>query len=347
MKPSKPLGIAALGLSHEHIFGQINLLLSQGAVLQGFYDADPIAVKEFGRKYPDAHFYPSAQALLADSKVDVVATAAVPDQRAGIGEAALKSGKHVFSDKPGFVDHAQIHRVRNACEQTGRRFFVYYQMRKSPVVQEALRRIRSGAIGEIVQIISVVPHRCMESTRPEWFFRPLQAGSVLVDIGTHLMDLQMQIAECETVEIRHARMDCVRFKHHEGFFDFGELVCCFGNRISGVIRADWLTPDGLGAHGDGRSLILGSEGYIDLRISIELGGRKGKGHLFVVTHDASEAYSGEDFPASDFAANLYADFIDGGERSMTQQGVFRTAEAILCAERMALSEMKALEAVRQ
>ena len=48
------------------------------------------------------------------------------------------------------------------------------------------------------------------------------------------------------------------------------------------IRVDWSTPDGLGAWGDGRLFLLGTEGYIELRKYIDIAGRPGANHLFLV-----------------------------------------------------------------
>jgi hypothetical protein len=81
------------------------------------------------------------------------------------------------------------------------------------------------------------------------------------------------------------------------------------DRAAGYIRVDWYTPDGLNNWGDGRLTILGTDGYIELRKYIDIAGRPGTDHLFLVdrkqTHyiDCSDA----DLP---YAANLAADVLD-------------------------------------
>ena len=55
-----------------------------------------------------------------------------------------------------------------------------------------------------------------------------------------------------------------------------------GDRGSGYIRVDWYTPDGLPTWGDGRLTILGTDGFIEIRKNIDLGGaRPGGSHLFL------------------------------------------------------------------
>jgi hypothetical protein len=55
-----------------------------------------------------------------------------------------------------------------------------------------------------------------------------------------------------------------------------------GNGGAGYIRVDWFTPDGLATWGDGRLTILGTEGFIEIRKNIDIAGRSGGSHLFLV-----------------------------------------------------------------
>ncbi len=55
-----------------------------------------------------------------------------------------------------------------------------------------------------------------------------------------------------------------------------------GNGGAGYVRVDWFTPNGLETWGDGRLFILGTDGYIELRKYVDVAGRKGGDHLFIV-----------------------------------------------------------------
>ena len=56
--------------------------------------------------------------------------------------------------------------------------------------------------------------------------------------------------------------------------DFGEILLR-GNGGTGYIRVDWYTPKGLGTWGDGRVVILGTDGYIELRKYVDIAGHPG------------------------------------------------------------------------
>ena len=43
-----------------------------------------------------------------------------------------------------------------------------------------------------------------------------------------------------------------------------------GNEGAGYIRVDWYSPDGLETWGDGRLILLGTEGYIELRKNCDI-----------------------------------------------------------------------------
>ena len=55
-----------------------------------------------------------------------------------------------------------------------------------------------------------------------------------------------------------------------------------GDGGTGYIRVDWFTPDGLATWGDGRLTILGTDGFIEIRKNVDIGGRPGGSHLFLV-----------------------------------------------------------------
>ena len=69
-----------------------------------------------------------------------------------------------------------------------------------------------------------------------------------------------------------------------GFQDFGE-VNLTGNGGHGYIRLDWFTPDALPTWGDGRLLILGDKGFIEIRKYTDLAKSEKGNHLFLANND--------------------------------------------------------------
>src|SRR5256885_16947105 len=86
---------AAAHLNHGHIYGQCNGLIEAGAELKWVYDADPQKVEAFRAKYPLVQVARSFDEILSDSKVKLVAAAAIPNERGAIGSRVRSEERRV------------------------------------------------------------------------------------------------------------------------------------------------------------------------------------------------------------------------------------------------------------
>jgi hypothetical protein len=108
-----------------------------------------------------------------------------------------------------------------------------------------------------------------------------------------------------------------------------------GNGGTGYIRVDWYTPKGLGTWGDGRLTILGTDGYIELRKYIDIAGRPGTDHLFLVDQKGTQHIDCSTV-ALPYGGQLIADVLDRTETAMTQAHCFLATELALQAEAKAV-----------
>ena len=107
-----------------------------------------------------------------------------------------------------------------------------------------------------------------------------------------------------------------------------------GNGGTGYIRGDWFTPDGLNTWGDGRLTILGTEGFIEIRKNVDIGGRAGGNHLFLVDQKDTRYIdcAAVDLP---YGRRLVDDVLNRTETSMPQAHVFLAMELAIRAEQQA------------
>jgi predicted dehydrogenase len=120
---------AAVGLDHGHIYGMCNGLTEAGGQLMWVYDSDPEKVAAFCRAYPGTEPAPSEEAVLNDGRVRMVASAAIPADRAGLGLRVMEHGKHYFADKPPMTTLGQLAEARAKTAETGKKYAVYYSER--------------------------------------------------------------------------------------------------------------------------------------------------------------------------------------------------------------------------
>jgi len=103
---------------------------------------------------------------------------------------------------------------------------------------------------------------------------------------------------------------------------------------SGYVRVDWFTPEGLPTWGDGRLTILGTEGYIELRKYIDIAGRPGTDHLFIVNKEGPRHVdcSSTELP---FGRQFLDDVRNRTETAMPQERCFNAMQLALTAQQLA------------
>ncbi len=276
---------AAIGLDHRHIYDLVQGLREAGQVCVGYWPetTDPRVLAGFRKRFPDV---PSADkpALLADKSIDFVVTAAVPRDRAQLALEAMRHGKDVLLDKPGVTTFEQLAAVERVVAETGRMFSVALGRLLTPSIQVALDMVRAGAIGRVVQTVGLGPHRLNRALRPAWFFDRSAYGGILNDIGAHQIDQFLAFAQSDDATIVMSTVG--EFGTEAGFEDFGEIVLQTPS-VRGYMRLDWFTADGLPTWGDGRLVVLGTEGTIELRKNLDIAGRPGTDHLFVADREST------------------------------------------------------------
>ncbi|MCI0476037.1 MAG: Gfo/Idh/MocA family oxidoreductase, partial [Anaerolineales bacterium] len=198
---------AAIGLDHGHIFGMCNGLLEAGAELAWVYDPDPAKVANFCARYPTARVAHGEDEILQDASIRLIASAAIPADRCALGLRALDAGKDYFSDKPPLTTLAQLDAARAKVQTTGRKYAAYYSERiHSEAGVYAGELIQNGAIGRVIQVIGLGPHRISLTTRPEWFFQKDRYGGILCDIGSHQIEQFLFYANAQDARVSHSRI---------------------------------------------------------------------------------------------------------------------------------------------
>jgi predicted dehydrogenase len=336
----RPVRFAAIGLDHAHIFGQISGLLGQGCVLVGTATDDPEAAvaMEVRRRWPDAAVLTEEQ-LLADETVDLVVTAAVPDRRSPIAVAAMRAGKDVVADKPGCTTADQLQQLRDTVADTGRFWSVTFSERfEVPSVTRAGELVRSGRIGQVVQTLGLGPHRVGSHlaggrARPDWFYDANRYGGILCDIASHQIDQFLWFTGSASADVVTSTVANYANTDTPGLQDFGEVLLR-SDTAQGYIRCDWYTPDGLPTWGDGRLMILGTQGYLELRKYVDIAGRLGRDHLFCVDQHETTYIDSSDAPLT-YYSDLVHDVRHRTTTACPQEHTFEAMRLALLAQERA------------
>jgi predicted dehydrogenase len=281
-KPEHSIKFAVIGLDHNHIMGMTAAVQRGGGELVAVHATSPKAIADFHKRFGDVKVAKSEDEILNDPSIQLVAGAPIPDQRAPLGIRVMKHGKDYLSDKPGIITLEQLAEVRKAVKETGRIFAIMFSERlEVRAAVKAGELVKAGAIGRVIQTVNLAPHKVNDVTRPDWFWDTAYYGGILCDVGSHQADQFLYYTGSTSAEVTASQIANANHPHKPKFQDFGDMMV-HGNGGAGYIRVDWFTPDGLGIWGDGRLFILGTEGYIELRKYVDVAGRKGGNHLFIV-----------------------------------------------------------------
>ncbi|MHA6532017.1 Gfo/Idh/MocA family protein [Paenibacillus sp. BAC0078] len=329
---------AAMALDHGHIYGMCNGLVEAGAQLKWVYDPDINKVKAFTGAFQGVRAARSAEEILEDPAVRLVAAAAVPSERGALGIKVMAHGKDYFTDKGPFTAMDQLHAARLQAERTKQKYMVYYSERlhvESAVYAGQL--INQGAIGRVLQVIGMGPHRLNAPSRPDWFFQREKYGGILCDIGSHQIEQFLFYSGCRDAKVLHSKVANYNHAAYPELEDFGDATLAGDNGATQYFRVDWFTPEGLGTWGDGRTTILGTDGYIELRKYTDIARSSTTDHVFWVDGEGEHYEHVAGKVGYPFFGELILDCLQRTELAMSQAHVFKAAELCLEAQAQALN----------
>ena len=329
-------------IDHGHIYGMCNGLLEAGGTLKYVYDPDPNKVAQFVKTYPQAKPVDSLDAILEDQDTLMVLSSAVTSERGPLGVRVMRAGKDYFSDKAPFTTLAQLNDAKRAVQETGRKYMVYYSERLH--VEGAILAgymIDQGEIGKVLSVTGFGPHRLGAGWRPKWFFEREKYGGILCDIGSHQIEQYLYFAGEEDAKVQLSRIGNYAHPEYPELEDFGDCSILGKNGTTNYFRVDWFTPDGLRTWGDGRTIILGTEGFIEIRKYINLAAeQEGGNHVYLVNGQGEQYVNADGVTGYPFFGKLILDCLNRTEHAMTQAHAFKAAELCLRAEEQAVWTVK-------
>jgi predicted dehydrogenase len=322
---------AVIGINHYHIDSMVGAAKRGGGQLVSLYAKEPDLIADFQKTFPEAKLVRSEDEILQDSSIQLVLSSIIPDEREPLGIRVMRHGKDYMADKPGITTLEQLAEARRVQAETKRIYSIMYSERlENRATVKAGELVKAGAIGNVVQTVGLGPHRMNTKTRPPWFFDKQRYGGVLCDLASHQADQFLYFTGSTEGAVVVSQVGNLYHPQFPAFEDFGDVVLR-GNRGSGYIRVDWFTPDGLSTWGDGRLTILGTDGFIEIRKNVDIGGRSGGSHLFLVDQKQTQYIdtANQELP---YGRQIVDDVLNRTETAMPQAHCFLATELMLRAQ---------------
>lgn len=319
----------------DHLNG---LLIAQALTDHGSkvvdYVTAPALEPTFSGLFPGARRHTDAEDLAATTDADIVVTAAVPHDRAGIIAAALGAGHDVIVDRPMCTTLDQLADLRMVLERTGHRCLSVFSDRfNSRSIQRLIELVREGAVGDVVDVVGFAPNPHLPTVRPGWFYEAEATGGILAHLGAGLIDQFLTVVGELHAEIRHASAGNAANRSIAGWNDHGSFLLDFGG-VGAFGRVGWLSPPKLPAWGDHRLFVTGTEGTIEARPFVDVGGEGGPDHVFLVNDESIGRIDCHDV-VTGWVEQLLTDLTDGTEHLAGQQHCLAVTELALSAQAIA------------
>ena len=194
------LNIAVIGCGNIAESYLRNIAAHQELTVQGIFDLDSAKAE----KMADAFNYPtyrSLESVLADDDVELVVNLTPPSAHYAVITAAIKAGRHVYSEKPLSLDLTEAQSMVDMAEKHGVGLYSAPITILGDAQVRAAEFIQDGGIGEPIFVIAEINNGFIENwhPEPEEFYR---IGPVF-DIGLypliHLIRTLGPIAEVHSL----------------------------------------------------------------------------------------------------------------------------------------------------
>lgn len=241
------IGLGWFGEVHAEVLAEM-----PGVELAAVCTRRPQRLAEVADRHQVRRRYTDYHQLLADPDIDVVGiTTHIQDHR-DIAIDALRSGKHVFLEKPMAPTPADCDQILAAAAAAPGNFMVGHICRFDPRVALAKQAIDEGQIGQIVSMharrnLSVKIGRMV-----------LDSISALMGDGIHDGDLMLWFSQAKPVSVYAQEIHPGNNKYPDG----GWAMARLDSGAILVIESIWHLPESTPYQIDARMEVIGTQGAL-------------------------------------------------------------------------------------
>lgn len=194
------IGMGYIGESHIEAIRRIGI-----CQLCAVADTNYELAKQKADAYGIEKVYASVDEMLNDKDIDAVHNCTPNFLHMEINEKIIRSGKHLFSEKPLTMNYEQAKKLLAVKKEfPDVEAAVNFNYRLNPLVQEIRSRIKKGEAGDI-RIITGYYNQdwLMYDTDYSWRLEPEVAGNscCIADIGSHWMDIIQHVTGHKIVSV--------------------------------------------------------------------------------------------------------------------------------------------------
>ena len=269
-QPGEPAKTAMIGVGNRGSYLLQGVLEQPGAKVVAVCDLKPDRLDKAATaaKRDDPKTYTDWRQIVERKDIDVVYIATPPHLHSEMAVAALKSGKHVYCEKPVGATPEQVKAVVEAAKASKKVFTAGQQLRSQRIRAEAIRQIHEGIIGDVIMVKAqrhAAADLAHDGSSGDWYFDVKKSGGYLIEQSVHNLDLcNWAIGGRPT---RAMGMGAIALYKDDPpgrtIFDSGHLIYEYEKGVKMSFTQNVFHPRGLPS-GDQYIYVYGSKGAVDL-----------------------------------------------------------------------------------
>jgi scyllo-inositol 2-dehydrogenase (NADP+) len=185
----------AFNMGRHHL----NEMKKAGMTPTAVAEIDPERLKVATQDFPGIETYSTVAEMLRKSGVQVLAIITPHNTHAKLALQCLKAKRHVVCEKPLAITTEECDAMIAAAKKAGVVLSTYHNRHWDGCILEAVKRIRAGAIGEIVRIEAHMGG--WGQPRDWWRTSKKISGGILYDWGVHLLEYTLQLMDAKVAEV--------------------------------------------------------------------------------------------------------------------------------------------------
>ena len=163
---------------------------ARGSALVAVMRRDRTRAEDYAQRHGVPRVHATADDLIADPDVDAVYIASPPSSHLDLALRVAVAGKPCLVEKPMAMSHAECVTMVEAFHERKLPLWVAFYRRALPRFLKVRDLLREGAIGQPTSVhVSIKEPLADEVKRRDWRFDPVVGGGLLLDLGSHCVDL--------------------------------------------------------------------------------------------------------------------------------------------------------------
>eukprot|EP01080_Neovahlkampfia_damariscottae_P010157 gene10157-2577_t len=178
------------------------IFLSLGIEITALWGRNEEKTKKISEKLKIPFHTTDYSEFVNHKNIDLIFIVSPPEAHLPMVKEALVSGRHVICDKPPALNLNEMKEMYNLSKKCSSQLSLMdHELRCLPTIIEMKKMIKSGKIGEIIQMETQFDTFWDPNRNYSWWFDESKSGGIFNAIGSHLIDILTHLSEKKIISL--------------------------------------------------------------------------------------------------------------------------------------------------